>query len=329
MDVLSDAIAATRLGRPHSSRTQRRPPWAVRFAPYAGAGFHLVLQGSCWLLPEGGEPVLLELGDVVFLPRGRAHGLADTPSTGLFGAPPTSLDGPLPDEGDAPDGRTVLLCGGYLLDQTRPHPLWGELPDLVHVPARLGGHRSLRAALELLGDELARPRPGADALLPALLDALLLYLLRAWLDDQADAEAATGWAAALTDPAVTAALRAMHRDATRPWTVEGLGREAGLSRAAFARRFLALVGQPPLAYLTWWRMTRAAQLLRDSDATVAAVAGEVGYTSEFAFARAFKRALGTAPGAYRRRRGGSGDAGPRSMSRQHRRREGVPDRDRP
>jgi AraC-like DNA-binding protein len=305
VDVLSDAIAATRLGRPHSSRTQRRAPWAVRFAPYAGAGFHVVLQGSCWLLPEGAEPVALEEGDVVFLPHGLGHGLADAPATAPAESGSTPLDGALPDQEVPPDGRTVLLCGGYLLDQARPHPLWGELPDVFHVPARAGGHGSLRLALNLLGEELARPQPGADAALPALLDALLLYLLRAWLEQQAADRAAGGpgaggWAAALTDPAVTAALRAIHREEARPWTVESLGREAGLSRAAFARRFLALVGQPPLAYLTWWRMTRAAQLLRDSSATVGAIAHEVGYTSEFAFARAFKRSLGTAPGAYRR-----------------------------
>jgi AraC-like DNA-binding protein len=140
-----------------------------------------------------------------------------------------------------------------------------------------------------------------DAIVPALLDVLVLYILRAWFDEPAAHPPAAGWAAALRDPAVSAALSAIHRHPARPWTVAGLAARAGLSRAAFARRFAALVGQPPLAYLTWWRMTTAARLLRDSNAPLGAVAGRIGYTSEFAFAEAFKRAYGLAPGAYRRR----------------------------
>jgi AraC-like DNA-binding protein len=135
---------------------------------------------------------------------------------------------------------------------------------------------------------------------PALLDMLLLYILRAWLDERPHHGSATGWAAALGDPAVSAALQEIHNDPARPWTVEGLGARAGLSRAAFARRFTALVGRPPLAYLTWWRMTTAARLLRRSDAPLHVVAEQVGYSSEFAFANAFKREYGIAPGRYRR-----------------------------
>jgi AraC-like DNA-binding protein len=129
---------------------------------------------------------------------------------------------------------------------------------------------------------------------------LLLFILRAWYDEQADHDSASGWAAALSDRAISAALRAIHDDPGRAWTVEALGAQAGLSRAAFARRFTTLVGQPPLTYLTWWRLTAAARLLRDTDAPLAAVAARCGYTSEFAFAKAFKREYGTAPGRYRR-----------------------------
>jgi AraC-like DNA-binding protein len=193
-----------------------------------------------------------------------------------------------------------MLCGAYLLDRSRSHPLLGELPDIVHLPARVGSHPALRATVNLLGGELERPHPGADAAVPALLDLLLLYILRAWFDEQADHRTASGWAAALHDPAVAAALRAIHGDPGRPWTIEDLGRHAGLSRAAFARRFTTLVGQPPLAYLTWWRMTIAARLLRDSDAPLSAIARKVGYTSEFALAHAFKREHGLPPGGYRR-----------------------------
>jgi len=283
-------------------------PFGRRFPPVDGAGFHIVLQGSCWLFPPDDAPIALGVGDVAFLPRGGAHGLADSPSTPLADAAATSpaQTRPVTDD-DAPrTGRhlanrsgTVMLCGAYLLDRSRAHPLLSDLPDVIHLPARIGRHPGLRAAVDLLGDELDQPQPGGDAMLPALLEVLLLHILRAWFDEQATHGTATGWAAALRDPAVAAALRAIHGDPSRQWTVEELGARAGLSRAAFARRFAALVGQPPLAYLTWWRMTLAARLLRDSDAPPATIARKVGYNSEFAFAHAFKREYGLAPGGYR------------------------------
>ncbi|MCP2168647.1 AraC family transcriptional regulator [Goodfellowiella coeruleoviolacea] len=299
MDVLSDAITAMRTGRPHSARTRRHAPWGLRFAPFPAAGFHVVLQGMCWLFPPHGEPIALSAGDVVFLPHGHGHGLADSSTTPLSDVDSTALPEFRADR-DQEGGTTALLCGAYLLDQARPHPLLAELPEVVHLPARIGRHPALRAAVDLLGAELTEPGPGADAALPALLDVLLLYLLRAWLADQAGQhDRHTGWVAALNDPVVAAALRGIHHDPGRQWTVQELGAHAGLSRAAFAKRFTALVGQPPLAYLTWWRMTLAAQLLRDSDVPLRTVAERTGYASEFAFAKAFKREYGTAPGRYR------------------------------
>lgn len=155
----------------------------------------------------------------------------------------------------------------------------------------------------------ARSASGCDALMSTVTvpaatsstSALLLYILRVWYDEQPARGNATGWAAALSDPAVTAALHAVHRAPSRPWTVATLAAEAGLSRAPFARRFAALVGTPPLGYLTWWRMTTAERLLGSSDAPLRSIAAQVGYASEFAFATAFKRAYGVAPGTYRRR----------------------------
>jgi AraC-like DNA-binding protein len=262
VDVLSDAVTAMRTGQPHSGRVRRPVPFGMRNPPVAGAGFHIVLQGSCWLFPPDGPP-------------------ADISTDGSAAA-------------------TVMLCGAYLLDRSRTHPLLDDLPEVIHLPARVGHHPGLRAAVDLLGGELEQPRPGSDAMLPALLDVLLLHILRAWFDEQSAHGVATGWAAALRDPAVAAGLRAIHSDPGRPWTVAELASHAGLSRAAFARRFAALVGQPPQAYLTWWRLTLAARLLHDTDAPLATVARMVGYTSEFAFAHAFKRELGLAPGGFRR-----------------------------
>ncbi len=311
MDVLSDVIAVMRTGEPRSARVEWNPPWGQRYAPVPGAGFQIILQGSCWLIPAASEPIALSVGDVVFLPHGGTHGLSDSLSTPLRHHVCDPGEGAWfeqrhagPSAGQArPDGTsatTVTLCGAYQLEPARAHPLLTELPEIVHLPARLGNRRELRAAVELLGSELEQRRPGADAIVPALLDTILIYILRAWSEEQTAHGAASGWAAALRDPAIAAALNSIHRDPAAPWTVERLGAQGGLSRAAFARRFTALVGQPPLTYLTWWRMTIAARILRDSDAPLSTVAHQVGYGSEFAFAAAFKRQYRTAPGKYRR-----------------------------
>lgn len=298
MDVLSDVIGAARLGRPHSSRAGWSGPFGHSFPPARAAGFHIVLQGTCWFTGPEAEPVALGPGDLVFMPRGSAHGLADSPSTPLRRTPVPLPR--IPREQRPEDGSIVLLCGAYLLDAAG-HPLLDALPDVIRLPARVGRHRDLRAAVDLLGAELAQPaRPGAGAALPTLLDLLLLYILRAWFAENRDAEEA-GWGAALHDPAVSAALRAVHGDPAHPWTVEELAARARLSRAAFARRFTRLVGRPPLTYLTWWRMTTAARLLRSSDAPVQSIARRTGYTSQYAFSHAFKRHYGSPPGAYRHR----------------------------
>lgn len=184
----------------------------------------------------------------------------------------------------------------------RTHPLLRDLPAVIHVPARHGHHPELRAAVDALGAEIGNPRLGAGAVVPVLLDMLLLYLLRAWFEEQPERGTATGWAAALADPQIRAALNAIHRDPAHPWSVQTLAEQARLSRAAFCRRFSTLTGRPPLTYLTWWRLTLAADLLRESDASLDEVASRVGYASEFAFANAFKRQDGVAPGRFRRQR---------------------------
>ncbi|GAA2143817.1 AraC family transcriptional regulator [Glycomyces algeriensis] len=305
MDVLSDVVSVARTGRPHSGRVTRSAPFSHRFPAVPSAGFHIVLQGTCWLLPSQGDPIALGPGDVVFLPRGSAHGLADDPATPVSEPPSTltGVHGGRDDETPADRPPTVvMLCGAYLLDSSGPHPLLNDLPEVIHLPTRVGHQRELRAAVELLGVELdGDARPGSDTILLTLLDLLLLYILRAWFEAQhASGHAATGWAAALRDSAVAPALRAIHGDPGRQWTVEELGAQARLSRAAFARRFTRLVGQPPLTYLTWWRMTTAARLLRISDAPVDTIARQVGYSSQYTFTHAFKRQYGSPPGSYRR-----------------------------
>ncbi|TMR20627.1 AraC family transcriptional regulator [Nonomuraea turkmeniaca] len=305
MDVLSDVISIMRTGRPRSARIEWHAPWGQRFPSVPGsAGFQVVLQGSSWLLPPDGPPIALSVGDVVFFPHGDGFAMADSPSTPV--AEPEC--DPLSEEGnlfasasiDGPGAATVLLCGGYELDPTRAHPILRDLPAMIHLPARLGRHPELRAAVELLGAEIQRPRLGADTVVASLLDMLLLFILRAWHEGEPEHCTVAGWSQALADPGISIALDAMHRDPARPWTVAELGSRAGLSRAAFARRFATLVGQPPLTYLTWWRLASAGRLLRESDAALSEIASRVGYGSEFAFANAFKRAYGMPPGKYRR-----------------------------
>lgn len=236
MDILTEALHSMRTGHPASVRTEGRAPWGLRLPPVAGAGFHVVLYGTCWLIPLGDSPPHLEAtplspGDVVFLRDGRGHILADHPSSPTVepkfvhfqaGSP----IGTLSLGGDG--ARTSLLCGNYHLDQGRPHPLVRQLPEVIHLPTRHGRHPELSAAVQLLGAELENPRIGSDGIVPALIDSLLLYILRAWLEAQPTA-AAEGWASALGDSAVAPALTAIHADPAAVWTVESLARKAGLS----------------------------------------------------------------------------------------------------
>ncbi|MFT7840701.1 AraC family transcriptional regulator [Saccharothrix sp. BKS2] len=233
------------------------------------------------------------------------HGLSERPDRPLAD---------LPREASLPSGANVrpevpidpavahadMVCGAYEL-QLRPlHPFLRALPDVVHVPARAGRHPALRAAVDLLAADVVDALPGADAAVPALIDLVMIYTLRAWLQEESERTTSTGWWAALADPAIAEALQHMHREPSRKWTVQELGKAVGLSRTAFTRRFTSMVGQPPLVYLTNWRLGRAAQLLRETDDPLALIARQVGYRSEFAFANAFRRAFGVPPGRFRR-----------------------------
>jgi AraC-like DNA-binding protein len=261
--------------------------------------FHVVLEGACWLVRNAGSPLLpLGRGDIVLLPRGARHMLVDDPSIRSLEMP--SLRARTPDHicEDGNGRRSLLLSGGYRLK--RPLPVLASLPEAVRIPADRCDRHGVRAIVDLLDAELEERRPGAATITPALTDALLPIVVRAWLDDCA-ADSRGEVPETLSDPAIAHALERMHEEPERDWTVNALAHEVALSRSAFARRFARAVGAPPAAYLARWRMTIAGRLLRDSDLKLAAVASSVGYTSEFAFAKAFKRDYGIAPGAYRRR----------------------------
>lgn len=309
MDVLSDVISTMRTGRPRSARIEWYAPWGMRFPEAPGGKFLVVLQGACWALVEDREPLQLGAGDVLFLPRGAEHALVNDPK-----APVEGLDRvkPLREQdgvaeavvGEARGEPTCVTVGGsYFAGVARPHPLLAELPSVVHLPARVGERSELPLAVGLLGRELGSGRPGGDTVIPHLLDMLVVYILRTYLEQEraSGAGSGCGFAGAMRDPGVHEAIQAVHRDPSHPWTVAELGERAGLSRAAFSRRFTTLVGQSPLAYVTWWRLTTSARLLNEEDAPVGSIATRVGYSSQFAFANAFKREFGVSPGRYRER----------------------------
>ncbi|MFE5943835.1 AraC family transcriptional regulator [Streptomyces sp. NPDC056480] len=340
MDVVSDAISAVRIGRPSSQRVRVAGSWCTRLAPYDGAGFHVVLEGHCWLLPDGGDPVELGPGDAVLLPHGTGHVIADGPADAARLARAVPFErwqagaGSRPRRPESPGapvgGAAVeMLCGKYRLDRSHVHPLLAELPPVVHLPNRAdradraggsgdgsgdgsgsgatgrpgGVDPGLRSAIALLGHEVGERLPGSGVALPSLLDLLLVYMIRSWAAENAAPGSRAGtagtWPAALGDPVTAAALRALHTDPAAPWTIALLAAEAGVSRPTLARRFTALVGRPPMAYLTWWRLTRAAALLRDTPDPLAAVARRVGYSTPYALSHAFRREFGTTPGQYR------------------------------
>ncbi|QEV18707.1 AraC family transcriptional regulator [Streptomyces alboniger] len=306
MDVVSDAIAAARIGRPDAHRVRASGSWCSRLPAYDGVGFHVVLEGGCWLLPDDGSaPFTLATGDAVLLPRGAGHVLADAPADAhtVARAVPFERWRQPETEGEQQGAATELLCGKYRFDGRHAHPLLAELPEVVHLPRREGRHPELGAAIGLLGRETGAARPGADVAVPGLLDLLLVYMVRAWTTDGPPASAAARWPAALGDPVVAEALRLLHSAPEAPWSNDRLAARTGVSRATLARRFTALVGRAPMAYLTWWRMTRAATLLRDTTDPLETVARRVGYGSPYALSHAFTRTFGTTPGRYRTRYG--------------------------
>ncbi len=302
LDLIGDAVAAMRTGRPQVARALLHPPWGLRFPAVGAIGAQVILKGSAWLTgPGGGEPLALGTGDVALIRRHAPHTLADDPAT-----EPWDVDYEAhvpadhwPADGSALDpatGGTVVMGGTYDLGGARAHPLFVDLPDVVHLPARVGVASEVRTIVDLLGAELDRDLPGTSAATPALLDLLLLYALRAWFEAP---QAPSGWARASRDPELSLALRLIHDHPQHPWTVAGLAARCDLSRAAFARRFTELTGQPPLTHLTWWRMTLAARMLRTGRDPLSVIAERVGYGNEYAFSKAFRRELGIAPSHYR------------------------------
>ena len=295
-------MTAVRTGRPIARRTDLYGTWGLRFRGDQGAGFHVVLEGSAWIVPPiVSAPVRLGVGDVVFVGKADGYTLADHPDTPLQDVASTAPkeQWPIPASLPGEHPGTVLLCGTYALEQARPHPLIAQLPKVIHLPARATIGEPLRSVVDLLGAEVQRDGASLSAAVPALLDLRIIYTLRVWYAREAK-RGAQGWARALQNPSIRIALENMQQQPAWPWTVAQLAAAGGMSRTAFARQFRDLTGEPPMTYLTRWRMTVAARLLRETDLPIDSVAARVGYGSPFAFGKAFKKSMSTSPGAYRR-----------------------------
>ena len=322
MDALSDVLRAVRLSGAIFFDVCASEPWVAETPAgrsivgkmFPGAdhliSYHVITQGGCWASVDGEPPMHLSAGDVVVFPHGDAHAMSSAP--GLRNPPNLALY-KRPNDGQLPFTMTVGTTGqdsarfvcGFLGCDARPfNPLLDALPRAIHVSDRAGG--PISAFVQFALAESKEPRIGGECVLGRLSELMFVDVVRRYMETLSDDRG--GWLAGLREPFVGRALAALHRSPTREWTIESLAREVGLSRSVLAERFTLYVGQPPIQYLTNWRMQLAANYLLSGTDSVAAVADRVGYESEAAFSRAFKKAVGLPPAEWRRHRNGRAQA---------------------
>ncbi len=317
-DVLSDVLRAVRLTGAVYFDFELSSPWVAEappsreLAPKVMPGaqrvieYHLVARGACWGNAVGQEPIRLLEGDLIVFPQGDAHVLSSAP--GMRGGPDMKQFArpftPLPlfyELGGGGPERTRVVCCFLGCDERPYNPLLTALPAVIHLSA--GAQKSatawLRTLLASAAKESKSERAGGENVLARLSERTFVETIRQYLETLPPTQ--TGWLAGLRDPVVGQALAALHGEASEPWTVEGLARQVGVSRSVLAERFTEMVGQPPMQYLALWRMQLASHLLAEGG-HVAAVAGAVGYESEAAFSRAFKKLVGQSPATWRRGR---------------------------
>jgi AraC-like DNA-binding protein len=304
MDALAEVLQLSRITGCVLARVRAHEPWGIQLAPVRGAAVHAITAGTCWLRIAGDAPRRLMPGDVVLLPSGSPHALisaADGPTRTFDQVTKEQLltpDGDLVVSG--PGAATCFLCATYSYDHEVTQPLLSLLPPVLHIAASdREGDSPVQSTLRLLSAELGRRGVGTRTVVDRLIDVLFVHVVRQWLD-RGESDATASWIRGLRDPAIAKVLAVLHGRPAEPWTLESIAQEAHLSRSTLARRFSDRVGEPPLAYLTRWRMDLAARLLRETDEAVGEVGRRVGYESEFAFSRAFTRVRGVAPGRYRR-----------------------------
>jgi AraC-like DNA-binding protein len=317
VDALSDVLRAVRLTGAIFFDIHASEPWVAETPPgslivgkiFPGADhlipYHVVTRGACWGSVGDELAIHLSAGDIIVFPHGDAHAMSSAP--GMRRAPDLALyrrpsDGQLPfsiSMGDTHGEPSHIVCGYLGCDAQPFNPLLAALPRVIHVSDRAGG--AIGAFVQLAVAEAKERRPGGEVVLGHLSELMFVDVVRRYLETlPADS---MGWLAALHEPFVGRALTALHRSPAHAWTIERLAHEVGLSRSALAERFMQLVGQPPMQYLTNWRMQLAANHLLAGTDGVAAIAGRVGYESEAAFSRAFKKTVGMPPSEWRRKRG--------------------------
>jgi len=315
MDALSDVLREAHLTGGVFLHAQFFAPWcmAARIAPeqcgpLLGPASHLipyhyVVEGEMRVRVEGGEPFVLGTGEVVLFPRNDLHLLGsdlDLPSVMARDIIQPPRDGGLLTIRHGGDGaRTRLVCG--FLGSAQGNPVISSLPAAMRLRLdETGASEWIRSTFEYAAEEVAAGRPGSETVLAKLSELLFVEAVRRYAESLPEDQ--TGWLVGLRDPYVARALVLLHRDVTCPWTVDELGCQVGLSRSALADRFTRLIGVAPMHYLANWRMQVAAEELRSRSSSLVQVANKVGYESEAAFSRAFKKAFGTAPATWRRSR---------------------------
>ncbi|NMO53520.1 AraC family transcriptional regulator [Actinoplanes sp. TBRC 11911] len=308
MDALTGLLDGPRARGAFLLRSILDPPWSLRIRDRSPLSLITLVRGDAWIIKDDAPATRIAPGDVAVVNGTEAYTIADRPQTppqivihpgqrceSVDGTEMTFTDLGVRTWGAGPDGATEMLSGTYQMHSEVSRRLLDALPGLLIRPAGAGD----QALIDLLVREMAATGPAQELVLDRILDLLLVSVLRAWLAGADDG--APGWHRAQADPIVGAALRSMHEDPAYGWTVAELAARVGVSRASLARRFTEMVGEPPMAYLGSWRITLAADLLRQEDATIAAVARRVGYGSAFALSAAFKRERGVSPQDYRRR----------------------------
>ena len=302
-DALSDILRSVHLSGGVYFRCEFTAPWGMEVLANPDAEFHVVVRGQCWLARPGEkEPIPLQAGDVVVFLDGSRHRLLDTPRgkalspEKIIGNQSLANFGPVAYGGGGTP--VTILCGYFRFNRDSAHPLLAALPNFMHVPGAQFGEAD--AIIGLMQRETKHAAPGTEAVVDRLSEVLFIQILRAHIQQS---DNANGMLAALRDRKVCAALGCMHQYPERPWTLESLATELGMSRSAFTARFTALVRQTPMQYLSAWRIEQARLMLRETRLSTAAIVEKVGYGSEAAFGKAFKRRVGVGPGVYRRRAG--------------------------
>jgi AraC-like DNA-binding protein len=302
MDVLTDVLTTFELQGWLSSRRELVPPWRYDFAASKDSMFHVLSFGGAYVQLEGAAtPLRIEDGDVLLFPTGHPHSLYDNPLSPLTRT--VQLDynsqrGHHVANIDGEASKLLMLCGAFHFAHPSAVPLLQRLPTLIHIPGAQGRlEEGFADIVHLIARESASQRPGAAVVLRRLSELLFIQIIRLWIEQQA--EASVGWVAALRDQPISTALGLIHESPAHKWTVNELAEAVALSRSAFSARFSELVGEPPMTYLTRWRILRATRLLKN-EVSMKSIAELLGYESEAAFRKAFKRETGIPPAQYRK-----------------------------